>query len=86
LYSQEKEHRKDHKNALKKVYRDFFRLCDEWGLFGKEMVAINGSKFKASNSKHNNYSQKKLKRQQKYLDEKIDNYLEELEENDEAEV
>ncbi len=77
--------RKDHKKAIKQVYRDFNKLCDEWGLYGKEMVAIDGSKFKASNSKRNNYSKKKLERQLKYIDEKIDKYLEDLEENDDVE-
>ena len=43
--------RKDNKKALKKVFRDFTRLCDEWELFGKELVAIDGSKFRACNSK-----------------------------------
>ena len=77
--------RKDNKEALKKVYRDFNELCQEWGLYGREMVAIDSSKIKASNSKRNNYSKKKLKRQQKYIDEKIDKYLKDLEENDKAE-
>jgi len=34
--------RKDNKKALKAVFRDFNRLCDEWQLFGKELVAIDG--------------------------------------------
>jgi len=77
--------RKDHKKILKQVFKDFNELCKEWGLFGKEMVAIDGSKFKASNSKRNNYSKKKLDRHLKYIDEKIDKYLKELDENDEEE-
>jgi len=32
--------RKDNKKALKKVFRDFNKMCDEWNLFGKELVAI----------------------------------------------
>jgi len=77
--------RKDHKQTLKRVYREFNELCKKWDLFGKEMVAIDSSKFKASNSKRNNFTKKKLERQQEYIDEKIDRYLEELDENDEAE-
>lgn len=64
--------RKDNKKALKKVFQDFTKLCDEWELFGKELVAIDGSKFRACNSKKNNYSSKKLARHLQYLDEKIE--------------
>jgi hypothetical protein len=60
-------------------------LCKKWDLFGKEIVAIDGTKFKASNSKKNNYSKKKIERHKKYIDEKIDRYFEELDENDELE-
>lgn len=77
--------RKDNKKALKAVFRDFNRLCDEWGLFGKEMVAIDGSKFRACNSKKNNYNIKKLNRHTKYIDEKIDKYMKELDETDTTE-
>ena len=78
--------RKDNKKALKSVFREFTRLCDEWDLFGKELVAIDGSKFRACNSKRNNYSAKKLERHIKYIDEKIDKYMQELDEGDVAEV
>jgi len=77
--------RKNNKQALKEVFRDFNRLCKDWNLFGKETVAIDGTKFKASNSKKNNYSKKKIERHKKYIDEKIDRYFEELDENDELE-
>lgn len=74
--------RKDNKKSLKGVFREFNRLCDEWGLFGKEMVAIDGSKFRACNSKRNNFSNKKIDRHIKYIDEKINQYMNDLEEND----
>jgi len=48
-------------------------------------VAIDGSKFRAVNSKGRNFTQRKLERQIKGLDEKIDKYLEELDEADEEE-
>jgi len=77
--------RKDNKRALKKVFRDFTKLCDEWGLFGKELIAIDGSKFRACNSKKNNYNSKKLKRNLKYLNKKIEGYLNELDNQDKLE-
>ncbi len=77
--------RKDNKKALKKVFRDFTKLCDEWELFGKELIAIDGSKFRACNSKKNNYNLKKLERHLQYLDEKIEGYLQELDDHDQIE-
>lgn len=78
--------RKNNKEALKAVFRDFANLCDEWGLFGKGLVAVDGSKFRASNSKRNNYNAKKLVKHIKYIDEKIENYMLELEESDSTET
>lgn len=78
--------RKDNKSAMKKVFRAFTKLCDEWDLFGKELVAIDGSKFRACNSKRNNYSAKKLDRHIKYIDEKIDIYMQELDKSDQSEA
>ena len=77
--------RRDNKKALKAVFRQFVRLCDEWDLFGKELVAIDGTKIRACNSKRNNYSAKKLERHIQYIDEKIDTYLKDLEAGDQAE-
>jgi len=77
--------RKDNKKALKKVFRDFTKLCNEWELFGKELIAIDGSKFRACNSKKNNYNLKKLERHLKHLDEKIEGYLKELDDHDQIE-
>ena len=78
--------RKDNKKALRAVFREFTRLCNDWDLFGKELVAIDGSKFRACNSKKNNFNEKKLKRQLKYIDEKIDKYMQELDETDTTEA
>ena len=78
--------RKNNKVALKKVFRDFVKLCDEWGLFGKELVAIDGSKFRACNSKRNNFSAKKLDKKLEYIEEKINRYLDELDTTDQSEA
>lgn len=77
--------RKDHASILKNVFKDFNRPCNCWNLFGKEIVAIDSSKFKASNSKKNHYTGKKIERNIKHINKKIEDYLEQLDENDEAE-
>ena len=78
--------RKDNKKAIKNVFRDFNKVCDQWSLFGKELVAIDGSKFRASNSKKNNFSAKKLSRRLKHIDEKIEQYMQELDKGDVSEA
>jgi transposase len=63
--------RKDNKKAINLAFKQFVALCKEWDLFGKKVVAVDGSKFRASNSKKNNFSTKSLNRKIKYLEEKI---------------
>jgi len=43
--------RRDNKEAIKKAFRRFSLICDELGLLGKEMVAVDGSKFRANNGR-----------------------------------
>ncbi len=74
--------RKDNPKALKGVFKQFTVLCKEWELLGQEIVAVDGSKFRANNSKRNNFNEKKIKRHLKYIDEKIETYLKELDNND----
>jgi len=74
--------RKDNREAIIKVLRKFVALCKQWDLFGMEGVAVDGSKFRASNSKKNNYNDKTLARRIKYLNEKIDKHMAEMDEND----
>lgn len=74
--------RKENRSNLVRVFKDFSFLCKELGLYGKELIAVDGTKIKANNSKRNNYNQKKIDRQVKYIDEKTQEYLKALEESD----
>ena len=78
--------RKDHPTALKCVFQSFVRLCDSMGLYAKDMVSIDGSKFKAVNSKDRNFTLGKLDDRIKWIDENISEYLSALEKNDKEEV
>lgn len=77
--------RKDNKGALKKVFQQFTQLCSSWDLFGKELVAVDGTKIRASNSKRNNFGAKKLDRHIKYINEKIEEYIQALDNTDKEE-
>ena len=77
--------RRDNSDALKKVFRSFVRLCVRLGLYGKELVAIDGSKFKAVNAKDRNFTEKKLSDRLARIEGKIEEYLKELEATDQVE-
>lgn len=78
--------RKDNRGAVKRVCREFVLLCKKLDLFGGELVGIDGSKFKAVNSKKKNFNEAKLKKRLKEIEEKIDGYFKELEDNDNREA
>ena len=78
--------RRDNHQAIRKVCREFTLWCKRLELFGGELVAIDGSKFKAVNSPKRNFTEKKLKRMIQEIDDKIDQYLKELDRQDNHEV
>ncbi|HEY7159687.1 MAG TPA: IS1182 family transposase [Acidobacteriota bacterium] len=71
--------RRDNGEALRNVFREFSVLCRRLDLFGKELVGIDGSKFQAVNSKDNNYSERKLNVMIQHYEERISQYMKELE-------
>jgi transposase len=74
--------RKENKKQLKQIFKEFNLLCKDWSLFGGELVAVDGTKFRADNSKKNNYNKKKIDRQLKYIEDKSEEYLKALDEGD----
>lgn len=74
--------RKDNPEAIKKLFKSFVFFCKQLDLFGGEVVGIDGSKFKAVNSKKRNFNEEKLIQKLKDIEEKIEAYLKELEVND----
>ena len=77
--------RKDNREAIRQVCREFTLFSRELDLFGGKLVAIDGSKFKAVNSRGKNFTQQQTKRIISELDKKIKSYLSELDETDEQE-
>lgn len=74
--------RQENTEAIGKVLVEFRLLCDRAGLFGKELVAIDGSKFKAVNSTDRNVTQKKLAAMIERERRAVQEYLAELEKAD----
>jgi transposase len=77
--------RKDNGEGIKGVVVEFRLWCLAAGLYGKEIVAVDGSKFKAVNSKERNFTRKGLSQIIARERAKISEYLEALAEADEAE-
>ena len=77
--------RKDNSKAIRGVCRQFVVLCQQLGLFGANMVAIDGSKFKAVNNRDRNFTSAKLKRRMEEIESSIDRYLTALEAADQEE-
>lgn len=74
--------RKDNPNALRNTFKLFVYFLKDMGLVAGTTVAIDGTKVRAHNSKKNNYTPKKLERHLAYIDEKVGEYIEQLDTND----
>lgn len=74
--------RQGNKKAISRVMVRFRMLCEGAGLFGKELVAIDGSKFKAVNSTQRNVTPKKLATMLRREEEAVEKYLADLEKAD----
>src|SRR5450432_1585353 len=70
--------RKDNGPAIKKVCAQFVALCRKMGLLAKASVAIDGSKFKAVNSRDNNFTKGKMERRLVQIEESVARYLSQL--------
>src|SRR5499426_3950772 len=70
--------RKENGPALRKVCAQFVALCREMGLLTSTSVAIDGSKFKAVNSRDKNFTRAKMERRLAQIEESVARYLSQL--------
>ena len=77
--------RKDNRKAIRQVCVEFVGLCRELKLFSSTLVAIDGSKFKAVNSRDKNFTKKSVKRRLQKTQANIDRYLAMLDQADQEE-
>lgn len=78
--------RQENAEAFRSVFQRFNRACGELELFGSEMVAVDGAKFKAVNSSANYLDETKLTAKLEKADARVSEYLARLNENDEDEA
>src|SRR5689334_21202417 len=74
--------RKENRHAFKPLFRDFNLLCRKMDLFGAELVAIDGSRFKALNNSRRHYTQQQVQDLLAKVESSIENYLSELDTQD----
>lgn len=74
--------RKDNKKAVIGIFKEFSMFCEELNLIGKEIVAIDGSKFRASNSRHKNFTKRKVEKMLSHYEAAAKKYIELLESSD----
>jgi len=74
--------RKDNVDSVKNVFKKFVMICREQGLIDSKIIGLDGTKVKAVNSRDKVHTKETIERKEKYINEKIDSYLKELEEAD----
>ena len=74
--------RKDNGGAITAVCSRFIALCRKMKVFSHAVVAIDGSKLKAVNSRDRNFTVGKVKGRRKQLEESVARYLAELDRAD----
>jgi transposase len=77
--------RKDNGRAIRKVCSQFVSLCRRLDLFADASVAIDGSKFKAVNTRDKNFTRAKMKRRMEQIEESVERYLHQLDSTDRQE-
>jgi transposase len=74
--------RRDNPKAIKKVFRETVRIANYFNLIGGTLIAGDSTKFRAQNSKKNNFNKKKIARHLEYIENKLQEYYEALAQND----
>ncbi len=67
--------RRNNKSQIKQAFQSFSMICDQLGMVGKEIVAVDGSKFRACNSRDAYYSEKKIDQKLAHYNKSAAEYL-----------
>jgi len=74
--------RRDNRKAFKQVFRGFVLLCRQLDLFGRELLAVDGTRIKAVNAKDKNFTRAGLTKTIRQADERLACYLEQMDDGD----
>ncbi len=68
--------------AFRSVFRELVLLCRELDLFGRELLAVDGTRIKAVNNKDRNFTRSSLEQFIRKSDERLTEYLKRLDDGD----
>jgi transposase len=74
--------RRTNRKAFRSVFREFVLLCRELDLFGRELLAVDGTRIKAVNNKDRNFTRASLEKFIRTSDERLAAYLKRLDDGD----
>ena len=74
--------RRENKTAFRQVFREFVVLCRSLDLFGRELIAVDGTRLKAVNSRERNFTRAKLAKAMAESDDRLRRYLKQLDDAD----
>ena len=77
--------RRDNRIAFRPIFRQFVLLCRQLDLFGRELLAVDGTRIKAVNNKDRNFTRASLTKFIEAADAKLDDYLQRLDQSDVSE-
>src|SRR5271155_5732482 len=74
--------RRDNRAAFRGVFRQFVLLCRRLDLYGRELLAVDGTRIKAVNNKDRNFTRASLREFIRAADKRLNEYLERLDHGD----
>ena len=74
--------RSHNRDAFRPIFRQFVLLCRQLDLFGRELLAVDGTRIKAVNNKDRNFTRASLTQFINLADAKFDDYLQRLDQSD----
>ena len=77
--------RRDNRTVFRPIFRQFVLLCRQLDLFGRELLAVDGTRIKAVNNKDRNFTRASLTKFIELADAKLDDYLQRLDQSDASE-
>ena len=76
--------RKENADAIKKVFKEFVYLCNEHGLYIRELIAIDGTKIRARNSDDKAFNKDILEKKLARINAHIEEYMDTIDRLDES--
>ena len=74
--------RKDNEKPIRKIFRHTVSIANQFDLIGGRLIAGDSTKLRAQNSKKNNFNENKITQHLQYIEKRLDEYNQALEQTD----